>query len=365
MTKIQLRRDTATNWSTNNPTPAAGEPCYETDTGKFKIGNGTTPYNNLEYIGAGDLPDNITTQGNTFNGANQLVQMGSDGKLPAIDGSQLTNLPGGNIATIFEAVEVENNDSLNTFTTGGIYYFTSSTTNANKPIDNISGILEVIPKGSDDRIVQRFTRLSTTYYGCWVRTALGTAASLDWQEWKELTLSPATTTTLGGVKPDGSTITVDEDGTIHSVSSAPSNMMTTDTQQEIRASKQFDEGLIIYGANKELKVDGGGGYSLRLRQAGGTSYIISDHDSFDANKLILQGDTILCNRETGTGAGNNLINIDSGNISDYLSTGGFASQSSVDTINSALNGFKFWKGSQTEYNAIEAKDENTLYIITG
>ena len=35
---------------------------------------------------------NATTQGNTFNGASQLVQLDSSGKLPAIDGSQLTNL---------------------------------------------------------------------------------------------------------------------------------------------------------------------------------------------------------------------------------------------------------------------------------
>lgn len=38
---------------------------------------------------------NTTLQGNTFNGANQLVQLDGDGKLPAIDGSQLTNLPSG------------------------------------------------------------------------------------------------------------------------------------------------------------------------------------------------------------------------------------------------------------------------------
>lgn len=40
-----------------------------------------------------DLANTITTQGNTFNGASQLVQLDSTGKLPAIDGSQLTNLP--------------------------------------------------------------------------------------------------------------------------------------------------------------------------------------------------------------------------------------------------------------------------------
>ena len=54
MTKIQLRRDTAANWSTNNPTPSAGEPCFETDTGKLKIGDGATAYNDLAYQGGGD-----------------------------------------------------------------------------------------------------------------------------------------------------------------------------------------------------------------------------------------------------------------------------------------------------------------------
>lgn len=62
MTKIQLRRDTATNWTTNNPTPASGEPCFETDTGKFKIGDGTTTYNNLPYQGDnGTAPINMAT----------------------------------------------------------------------------------------------------------------------------------------------------------------------------------------------------------------------------------------------------------------------------------------------------------------
>jgi hypothetical protein len=51
MTKIQLRRDTAANWSTNNPTPSAGEPCFETDTGRLKIGDGITAYNSLPYQG--------------------------------------------------------------------------------------------------------------------------------------------------------------------------------------------------------------------------------------------------------------------------------------------------------------------------
>ena len=41
------------------------------------------------------VPANITTQGNSFNGANQLVKLDASGKLPAIDGSQLTNISSG------------------------------------------------------------------------------------------------------------------------------------------------------------------------------------------------------------------------------------------------------------------------------
>lgn len=53
MTKIQLRRDTSSNWASANPVLASGEPAFETDTGKFKIGDGTTAYNSLPYKGEG------------------------------------------------------------------------------------------------------------------------------------------------------------------------------------------------------------------------------------------------------------------------------------------------------------------------
>lgn len=47
--RIQIRRDTASNWTAANPTPAAGEICYESDTGKLKIGNGTSSWTSLVY----------------------------------------------------------------------------------------------------------------------------------------------------------------------------------------------------------------------------------------------------------------------------------------------------------------------------
>jgi hypothetical protein len=46
---IQMRRDTAANWTSNNPTPAAGEFCIETDTDFYKIGDGATAWTSLGY----------------------------------------------------------------------------------------------------------------------------------------------------------------------------------------------------------------------------------------------------------------------------------------------------------------------------
>jgi hypothetical protein len=47
--RLQNRRDTAANWTANNPTLAAGELGLETDTAKFKMGNGSTAWNSLAY----------------------------------------------------------------------------------------------------------------------------------------------------------------------------------------------------------------------------------------------------------------------------------------------------------------------------
>jgi hypothetical protein len=48
-TIFQHRHDTSTNWTSANPTLAAGEFGYETNTHNFKIGDGTTAWNSLAY----------------------------------------------------------------------------------------------------------------------------------------------------------------------------------------------------------------------------------------------------------------------------------------------------------------------------
>lgn len=53
---IQFRRDLAANWELHKDVvPAAGEPCFETDTGVLKIGDGVRTYGELKAIGGANL----------------------------------------------------------------------------------------------------------------------------------------------------------------------------------------------------------------------------------------------------------------------------------------------------------------------
>lgn len=48
-TRLQVRRGLASNWTNTNPILYAGEIGYETDSNRFKIGDGTTSWSSLDY----------------------------------------------------------------------------------------------------------------------------------------------------------------------------------------------------------------------------------------------------------------------------------------------------------------------------
>lgn len=63
--RLQNRRDTAANWTSNNPTLAAGEIGYETDTAKYKIGTGSTAWTSLAYAYTAGATGPTGPQGST------------------------------------------------------------------------------------------------------------------------------------------------------------------------------------------------------------------------------------------------------------------------------------------------------------
>jgi len=73
--RVQMaqRKDTAANWTAANPILLSGEIGYETDTKKFKIGNGSTAWNSLAYLPIPDGSGNLTITGN--------LEIGSTGSL--------------------------------------------------------------------------------------------------------------------------------------------------------------------------------------------------------------------------------------------------------------------------------------------
>ena len=58
-TQFQVRRGSASQWTSANPTLAAGEFGFESDTGKFKIGTGSTAWASLAYasLTSSDIPE--------------------------------------------------------------------------------------------------------------------------------------------------------------------------------------------------------------------------------------------------------------------------------------------------------------------
>jgi hypothetical protein len=67
-TRMQQRRGTAAQWTASNPVLGAGEIGFETDTNKFKIGNGSTAWTSLSYfIDGSSLIDGAPDLLNTLN----------------------------------------------------------------------------------------------------------------------------------------------------------------------------------------------------------------------------------------------------------------------------------------------------------
>lgn len=83
VTQIQARRGTAAQWTSANPTLAAGEWGYETDTGKVKIGNGSTAWSSLGYTGVGDIEGVTAGTGISGGGTSGTVTVSIDTSVTA------------------------------------------------------------------------------------------------------------------------------------------------------------------------------------------------------------------------------------------------------------------------------------------
>jgi hypothetical protein len=92
VTQIQIRRGTASQWTSANPTLASGEFGYESDTGKFKLGNGSTAWTSLSYQGAGTVTSITAGTGLSGGAITTSGTIAIDSTVATLTGSQtLTN----------------------------------------------------------------------------------------------------------------------------------------------------------------------------------------------------------------------------------------------------------------------------------
>lgn len=104
-TKIQLRRDTAANWTSANPTLSAGELGYESDTDKVKVGDGITAWTSLTYLidgTAGAETDPIVGAVSGIvkaDGAGNIsaASAGTDYQAPLVSGTNIKTVNGSSI----------------------------------------------------------------------------------------------------------------------------------------------------------------------------------------------------------------------------------------------------------------------------
>jgi hypothetical protein len=89
VTQIQIRRGTAAQWTSTNPTLASGELGLETDTGYLKAGNGISAWTALAYINQYGLPAIV-----------QNAQTGTTYTLVLADNSKMVELSNTSAITV-------------------------------------------------------------------------------------------------------------------------------------------------------------------------------------------------------------------------------------------------------------------------
>lgn len=159
--KIQFRRDTAANWELNkHVVPLEGEPCFETDTGVFKIGDGVTAYGDLVAIGNGLSEDSTVIKEylskiETFENSYEKVKY----EITDVPVGTLVNIDESEIRVMCPADTVFTKQAVGAGGDANTYYMTFKTY---APSDDVVGYIEHLNGQVDEEILTTF---STDEYG--------------------------------------------------------------------------------------------------------------------------------------------------------------------------------------------------------
>lgn len=169
--QILFRRGTAVDWTTADPVLGSGEPGFETDTGKFKIGDGSNTWSVLQYASTFDSPienlSNVTITSPTsgqvlkYNGTAWVndVDSGGSGVLPtrssiasatnslAIDASSDLNMVGFSAYALMK-IETSAAAWVRIYVSGAARLADASRLEGEDPLPGSGVIAEIITTGA-------------------------------------------------------------------------------------------------------------------------------------------------------------------------------------------------------------------------
>ena len=139
---IQVKRGSASAWTSANTVLAAGEVGFETDTKKMKVGDGSTAWTSLGYtVTDGDISGVTAGTGLSGGGNSGAVTLAIDSTVATLTGTQTLTNKTLTSPTITSASGVINNTL--TTTTGDLIYASSANTPARLGIGSTSQVLTV------------------------------------------------------------------------------------------------------------------------------------------------------------------------------------------------------------------------------